>query len=48
MSEIHDEIIDRFPQLIVTAENDLVVTSAAAKALARIVRTQIEDGPSAA
>lgn len=48
MKRNHDETIERSPQLVVTAEDDLVVTTAAAKALARIVRTQIEDGPSAA
>jgi hypothetical protein len=48
MKRNHDETIERSPLLIVTAEDDLVVTSAAAKALARIVRARIDSGPSAA
>ncbi|HYD10375.1 MAG TPA: hypothetical protein VEA78_09745 [Acidimicrobiales bacterium] len=35
-------------ELVVTAEDDLVVTPAAAKVLVRIIRTKIESGPSAA
>lgn len=48
MKDIHDESTARSTQLVVTAEDDLVVTPAAAKVLARIVRAQIECVRSAA
>lgn len=48
MKRIQDESPTRPTQLVVTAEDDVVVTPAAAKVLARIVRAQIENRPSAA
>lgn len=48
MNENQDAAVPRTLELVVTAEDDLVVTSAAAKALARIVRARLDSGPSAA